>query len=411
MINHLLKSKKTWVLADQAVFSGTSFLTTIMLARTLDAMAFGLFASIVVFIYLAISMISALIIQPFQVTLSVVRHRTGYLSFIFWAQLLTVIALIGLVFIAFKISTPLLNNYIQLQVEIICFTTGFIFQDFFRKLLLAQSQVKKAFMYDMLTAMLHICVLGYALVYKSPGLGTLLLLLSAGYMPTLLAVTISMRPFPCHSQKWKSYLITHIQQGKWLFMSALVQWWSGNLFVVASGIFLGIEALGAFRLVQSLFGVLNVLLQAFENYALPQTSRLLTRSPELAKSYLRRISSRSAVFFGALLVLIFLFSTEIITLAGGMQYARFAYVVKGMAILYLIIFLGYPTRMAIRAMVLNRHFFLGYVISLIIGLVSFQYLLEQYQLMGALAGLMMSQLALLTFWQLILRKNNFLLWK
>ena len=94
-----------------------------------------------------------------------------------------------------------------------------------------------------------------------------------------------------------------------------------------------------------------------------------------------------------------------------MQYARFAYVVKGMAILYLIIFLGYPTRMAIRAMVLNRHFFLGYVISLIIGLVSFQYLLEQYQLMGALAGLMMSQLALLTFWQLILRKNNFLLWK
>ena len=56
-----------------------------------------------------------------------------------------------------------------------------------------------------------------------------------------------------------------------------------NLFIVTSGVYLGVAALGAFRLVQSLFGILNLVLQTFENYVLPQASVKYNESATKAK--------------------------------------------------------------------------------------------------------------------------------
>jgi len=119
----------------------------------------------------------------------------------------------------------------------------------------------------------------------------------------------------------------------------------------------------------------------------------------------------SDLVFGLLLAVIFTFSKTIIILAGGAQYAEYSFVVKGMAVLYFFILLGYPVRMAIRALVLNRAFFLGYLISLAFSLLSFRYLLQAFGLLGAIGGLICTQLILLAFWQHTLLKNNFSIWK
>ena len=85
------------------------------------------------------------------------------------------------------------------------------------------------------------------------------------------------------------------------------------------------QALGALRLVQSFFGVLNVLLQILENYALPKAARLFKDSKEQSKHFLRQISIGGSVIFGIMLLILFVFSEQIITLAGGHQYAEFAF--------------------------------------------------------------------------------------
>ncbi|MBL0192548.1 MAG: hypothetical protein IPQ18_14770 [Saprospiraceae bacterium] len=51
-------------------------------------------------------------------------------------------------------------------------------------------------------------------------------------------------------------------------MTAISQWWAGNLFVVASGIYLGPKHWGVATTSQSLFGNLNVILQTFGSYVL-----------------------------------------------------------------------------------------------------------------------------------------------
>jgi O-antigen/teichoic acid export membrane protein len=111
------------------------------------------------------------------------------------------------------------------------------------------------------------------------------------------------------------------------------------------------------------------------------------------------------------LSILFFFSKEIMHVAGGQQYDSYAYLLKGMALLYLIIFVGYPIRMAIRIKEMNHLIFIGYVLSFVFSALFAKFLLKEYQLLGALIGLIANQLILLLFWQYNLIKHHYILWK
>ena len=409
-LKEIMTNTKLMVLADQMVFSGNSFLVTLLMVRILSPTDFGVYASVVLLVYLVINVLNAIIIEPLQVTLSEIVDKPSYIAFSFWLQLcLLLFALLGIVFIL-SLKIPFFELYNHLDYGIVLLAFGFVLHDYFRKLFLASRQLGRALLIDMLTAGLHFGILISALFYAKYPLSDILIYLGLAYMPALVLAIFFIRPKCRKIAAWEFYLAKHIKQAKWLLLSAMAQWWSSNLFVVASGIFLGIQALGAFRLVQSVFGVFNVLLQTFENYVLPQASRLLQNSPDKAKKYIRQIGFKSSVLFGSILVPVFIFSEYIIVLVGGSTYAEYSFVVKGMAILYLIIFLGYPIRITVRVLILNKNFFLGYLLSLLFSLLSFNYLLKEWHLVGAIIGLIVSQLIVLAYWQFILKKN-FVLWK
>jgi O-antigen/teichoic acid export membrane protein len=208
----------------------------------------------------------------------------------------------------------------------------------------------------------------------------------------------------------KGYLQYHKKEGSILFISSVLQWWSSNLFVVASGLFLGAAALGAFRLVQSMFGVLNLLLQTYENYVLPKAAKLYSNSKSEAKRYLRTITQKGAILFSAVLVPLFIFSKQAIFLIGGDQYIAYHHVLRGMVLLYAIIYAGYSVRIPIRILMLNNSFFIGYCISFLFSLLTFNYLLHHFNISGAIAGLIINQLLMITYWHFKLTKHNFTLW-
>lgn len=410
-MNSILNNNKSMVLADQVVFSGTSFVTTVLMTRILSPSDFGIYASIILFIYFIISILTSINIQPLQVTLTKIDDTSSYISFSFWLQLALILLISLIIGLVLKLKLPYLEMYNELGFSVLILSAGFVMHDYFRKLLLAQAKIKHALIIDLVDAFIQLCVLFSALFIFNFTLSEVITILGLAYLPAFVLSIVIIRPWLRFKSNWKFFGVTHYHQSKWLLLTAVVQWWSGNLFVVASGVFLGIKALGAFRLIQTIFGVLNMLLQTFENYVLPQTSRLLFSSIAEAKRYLKQISLKSSILFGFVLILTFIFSKSIILLAGGEQYVEYAYVVKGMAILYFFIFLGYPVRMAIRALVLNKHFFIGYIFSLIFSLSSFNFLLNSWNLTGAIVGLIVSQIILLSYWQLILINKNFVLWK
>jgi O-antigen/teichoic acid export membrane protein len=400
--------KKALVLTDQVVFSGSSFLATFLTARLLSVSDFGLYAGFILVLYLMVSMSNALVIQPFQVLYSRTTDQVKYQNFVFWFQLgIVVVITIAIVCIALFIS-DVSKLYV---VEAVIVGIGFLLHDFLRKLFLARDWVKNAFWIDCATGITQIILLGIALLSDKLNLSQALYFSGFSYMIGTSLGIYFLRPELKATRAWKLFFHDHVHQGKWLLLTAVIQWWSGNLFIVAAGVFLGPVALGAFRLVQSLFGILNVLLQTYENYVLPQAVRIYETSVTESKKYLQSISLKGALLFGTVLLLLFIFSEQVIYLAGGAKYVSYNYVIKGMAVLYFIIFVGYPVRMAVRMMLLNRIFFVGYAISFGVSLVSFNFLLKEYQLWGAIMGLIINQLILITFWQYFLAKKKFILWK
>lgn len=404
-------SKNFIVLLDQGLFSGGSFITTLLLARILSPFDFGVFSSLLLFNYALISGLNALVIQPFQVSLSKKNDRRSYVFFTFvLQQILLLLVLLVLTFIStFKFE--FLNDFSKITFYILLYFFGFINHDYFRKIFLAKGEVSKAALLDFITVLIQVVLLLILWQNGNKKFENVIEYLSFSYLPGIVLSLILISKKTPSIIQLKDYVIDHFHQGKWLLLTSITQWWSSNLFVVSSGVFLGVTTLGAFRLVQSLFGILNLVLQTFENFVLPETSRRYSISVDSAKKYLRGITIKSSVLFGSMLFFLFIFSDFVISLVGGEKYLPFSYIVKGMSVLYLFIFIGYPVRISIRILILNRVFFIGYLLSFIFSLLSFNYLLGHFGVNGAILGLIFSQIITLIYWQFILVKHKFILWK
>jgi O-antigen/teichoic acid export membrane protein len=399
------------VLADQAVFSGGSFVTTILLAKIIGAENFGYFSSITLINYSIVSILNAVIINPMQVSLERIEDKKSYLSFNLFSQLLLVFCASLLIYSAFYMDFSFLKNNVQIDATIVLYFIGFVMHDYFRKLFLAQSNVKSALLIDVLSMIGTFLVIGKMWFAKNTTVHDAIFYISLSYLPSVIVGLFITKPSFEKFHIYKAYFKMHVSQGKWLLITTITQWWASNLFIVTSGVFLGIKTIGAFRLVQSLFGVLNLVLQTFENYALPEASRLFIISAESAKAYLRNISSKSAIVFGSVLLMLFIFSDQVILVAGGQEFLPYSFIIKGMCVLYAFIFLGYPVRMAIRMLLLNRTFFVGYLLSFVFSLLSFKFLLSHWNVSGAIVGLIISQIISLCYWQFVLYKKKFILWK
>ena len=252
----LLTNQKTLVLADQAVYSGCGFAITLLLVRILSPEAFGIYASIVLFNYLMVSASNALVIQPFQVIQSKVKTRSTYLSFTFFSQLIITAILLITTILLLQIEIEFLNNLNKSTSSILLLMSCFLLHDYFRKVFLAEAAVHKALVIDSITGFLQTTIFIYCLLNYELQLAQVFLISGVSYLPALLVSAIYLNPSFQNKENWSNYFQMHFKQGKWLLMTAILQWWANNLFVIASGVFLGAIALGALRLVQSIFGVL-----------------------------------------------------------------------------------------------------------------------------------------------------------
>ncbi|WP_298118741.1 hypothetical protein [Flavobacterium sp.] len=407
-IKKIVFSQSVLVLFDQAIFSGTNFILTLFLAQKLDVKNFGVFSIILLVTYLIMSIINALLIQPFQVSISKITKKKEYYVSLFLglvALLLFFMFIVKLLAISFSIEAIFSSH----SNAIICFISGYIFQDFFRKFFLSLASILLVLVIDFLFLLL--IIIGFYSFNNHINLTiTLYIIGLANFVSAIPGLVFIFKNYE-HPISWKTFLNDHIFQGKWLFSVAVLQWSSSNFFVLISGIYLGIEALGALRLVQSFFGIINIILQSVENYFLPKVAFLYNENIAKAKKYLLTITTYGAILFGVLLSILFLFSTEIIVLTGGTKYQEYGYVVKIVAVLYFFIFLSYPIRIAVRILVLNKIFFVGYLLSFVFSILTFHFLLNYSGLYGAVSGLICNQIIMILYWQNRLTKNNFYLWK
>lgn len=404
-LREIASKQSSLVFTDQLIFSGSNFLLTFLLARKLSISDFGLFSSVLLITYLLVGICNAVIVQPFQISAAKEFSRKS-LGFVFQAALLLIFIFALLLFTAKFLPISAIEFFKNNLSAVILFTTAYIFQDFIRKILLTVDRIYLVLFID------SVFLAVFPLIWFEQNLNLFKSLYIIGFInfaASIPGVIYCIRNSD-FSFKNSSLFRYHFMEGKWLLSASVVQWFSNNFFTLVAGIYLGINALGALRLVQSFFGVINIVLQTIENYYLPKTAQLHYQNKGQEKKELLKNMSKGMAVLGILIAGFFIFSEPLITFLGGQKYHQYGFVIRLISVLYIVILYGYPTRIAIRILEQNKAFFIGYFISFVFSLLSFHFLLKYFELYGAVSGLVINQILMIVYWKILLNKKNISVW-
>jgi O-antigen/teichoic acid export membrane protein len=217
---------------------------------------------------------------------------------------------------------------------------------------------------------------------------------------------LSLKKLKFDLKEIRSAITEHWDFSKWLTATALLQWFSGNLFIIAAGAILGPRAVGATRMAQNIVGITHVLFLAMENI-IPARAATAQRNGgnDALFRYLWKFTLQMGTITFVLLGLITIFSKQIIEICYGESYVEYQPVLIGFCLLYVIVFLGYPLRYAIRTMEKTRLIFSSFIISSIFSVACAYPVINAFGLFGVVGGLMATQMITLIIYMWSLRNS------
>jgi len=269
-----------------------------------------------------------------------------------------------LVFTAVKVfgSWFHFENIQQLAAPLAVSAFAYQGQDFVRRYFFATRQSRRAFVDDALSYLTQLPII--LLLHRSGNLNsaTALWTMAGTSILGLVAGWLWMEPIEFRWERIKSVSIRHWKISRWLGASSLLQWTSGNLFVIAAPVYYGAAAAGVLRASQNLMGVTHLWFQGLDNVVPVETARRLRAGGVHSMlAYTRSILVR----WGGLTLL---FAVVIgatpglwLRLLYGPQMVQYGYILRLYALLYVIIFVGGPLRAGLQALEFTAPIFWSYL--------------------------------------------------
>jgi O-antigen/teichoic acid export membrane protein len=358
--------REIWALADQSIVSATNFLTNVMLARFMGLREFGVFALAWMSVQFVNSLQNALIIAPMMSIgpKQEEKDRPAYYGAVVFQELVLVSFCFILVYTVLKISGNFIrfSDVRQLALPLAVSAFAYQMQDFVRRYFFVTRQSHRALADDSLSYLSQLPIL--FLLHRAGHLtsanalwvmaGTSII----GILPGLLWMEPLQFNLACIGAIWRR----HWKISRWLSASALMQWTSNNLFVIAAPVYYGAAAAGVLKASQNLMGVTHVWFQGLDNVVPAESARRLRHGGVRSMlAYTRSILVR----WGGL-TLIFAIAISIspafwLRLMYGPEMAQYSYILRLYALLYVVVFLGGPLRAALQALEYTAPIFWSYL--------------------------------------------------
>lgn len=396
----LFRNSKVVLLTDQCVVSGTTFTTGIILARILGPAQFGIFAFAWLVLMIILSFQFSFFIQPMQILLPRMEgaREKHYRNAVFYL-LIPWALLAGISGACIVYFSGVSGHDLQFSLEVLPLFGVVCFQDFMRRSFIIRDRIRLALISDGIYSTAQLLLMT-GLCFYSKDLHVALIALGLSYIPPVIFGLWHYLPRSFSFRLIRYAAVQNWLKGKWLLATSALQAFTGNYFLLIAPSYLGVAALGAIRLAQNLMGILNVLLQAFDNYVPASAARLFVLGNDAYRRYLGKISMQAGIAFAVLLGGVFLFSDSVFSLAGGSQYEGYGYILKGFCIIYIIMYSGYPLRTLLRLHEKTHHIFIGYVIACIFSISTAGYFVGHFGVNGVLTGLIIVQAIMVLYMSL-----------
>ena len=374
------------VMIDQALVSGTNFLSGVLIARALGPDQFGVFSLAWTGILFAIRLHFSAVTAP-MMSIGPKEHsgQPHYYNKALGQHLIVMVILIMLTALGAWISDRYFDQrqldgfVLVLPMIVAVFTT----QEFLRRMCFTQHRPNRALVSDILRYAVQLTLLIGLWLTGNASLDRMLWIIAfcgfLGCLPMLgLGLSIA------HD---KRHWVRHFNFSKWMIGGSVVQWFAGNLFLVATGAVVGASAAGAFRAAQQLTGPMQVLMQGLDNLIPVRLAEALNTSD---RNGLRKQANRlvllTALASAPIIGLLIAVPGPIMKLFFGASFAPFAHLVPWFAVATGLMTLATAWRGGLRALEATRPFFTVYAISALICLVIAEPLVRAYGLEGAVAG-------------------------
>lgn len=395
-LNNLIKNKKLFVFLDQILVSGSNFLLGILLARFLGLDLFGQFSLIWLLVLFFSSIQLAFIISPMltHAGKKLESIKDYYLTNIVYFQIFFIVTSISslsiFLLIYFKIFS---NNLEELFPYILFLVYSFLSQDFIRRYLIIKESYFKLFMIDVISYMGQLISIAYLIYENQLTLKNTIISISIVFFSSYLLSFLFVK-LKSNNKKYMTLIfLKNWKFSKWLVYSSVLQWGSGNFFILIASYLLGPWAVGVIKIMQNTMGVFHVLFIALENILPIKFAEIYKKLGylEVWKYFIKQL--KFGIIFMSIIILLLSFSYEkLILLIYGNDYTSYSYLIFGFMIMYIFIYIGMLQRYILRTIENTKIIFTNYIYTSIFSLISSFILINLLSLDGVVIGMISTQI-------------------
>lgn len=400
------KSNRLLIYIDQAIISGSNFLIAIVLTRLLGIESYGQFALIWMITFFFSSIQQSLLIAPLY-TLSNKYDKTEKFDFHNTLKgLQNILSLISFgvsLILLFFLYYPAFN-----LVEILVISlsiSGYLHLDFYRRIMFLKKKTLKLLILDCIYYPLSIILLIVTSELDSIQLFNHFFNL---FVLSVICLSILHKElkFSINIEQIKRQWYTIWEYSKFLIYTSLLQFLTGNLFLILTGTILSSAHLGTIRICQNIMGVLHILFNAFENYIPIKASREYNQHGYKGlKLYYHKLLKQTGPLILLFCALIAIFNTVLLDFIYNVTSQTTSVVLMLFSLIYIFIFVGTLQRFFIRTIEKNKIIFRGYLIATIISLIICFPIVTHFGVIGATIGLLVTQITYVTYYQFMINKS------
>jgi O-antigen/teichoic acid export membrane protein len=292
------------------------------------------------------------------------KDRPSYFGAVVFQEIVLVTFCFVLVFVALKASSSIFRHadlqHLALPLAVSAF--AYQMQDFLRRYFFATRQSRRALADDALSYLTQLPMM--LLLHRAGHLNSAMALwvMAGTSIFGLVAGWFWMERLEFQWEWIKAISRRHWKVSRWLTASAVLQWTSGNLFVLAAPVYYGAAAAGILKASQNLMGVTHVWFQGLDNVVPVETARRLREGG--VHSMLAYTRSILVKWGGLTLVFAIIMAVTPgfwLRLMYTSQMAQYGYVLRLYALIYVILFIGGPLRAGLQALEFTVPIFWSYL--------------------------------------------------
>lgn len=329
----------SWVLTDQAVVSGGSFLATILLARSLGPGEFGVYAWALIGILLISEVPAAIVLSPHSVVGARLESAEYVIHTSTMAALQVVIAVASAVVIlvaalpAELVAPGSGEVFVAAAVGVL----GWQLREFVRRVLQTVGRWRGSLLIAAIGAAVQlialVILLNLGVLTATSGLWVLA---AASVVCTVVGVLMTRGAYVLrisYESAREAWVL-----GRWLLGSQAAAQLGKYVEGVALPLFAGPAAYGLYRALTQLIGVFDLPIKALGNYLRPSFSRLAVGGPAAVDAVVRPLLVAGSVALVVAAAVAGVFGRQILEVVYGNEYVAVAHLVFIVALYPLLTF-------------------------------------------------------------------------